>query len=61
MLSQQNLKEIFRAFIGTGARPSPDLIGALAEASGKTAADLQEEYKAYTTWMTDDDTAPYKE
>lgn len=61
MLTQQNLKEIFRAFIVIGERPSQDLIGALAAASGKTPTGLQEEYKAYTQWMTDDDSAPYKE
>ena len=59
MLTQQNLKEIFRAFIMTAEiHPSTDLIGALANVSGKTANGLQEEYKAYANWMTDEDSDP---
>jgi len=62
MLTQQNLKEIFRAFIMTGeVRPSTDLFGALAKASGETEAGLKEAYNAYCKSLTDDDSDALRE
>ncbi len=60
MLTEKNLKEIFCAFIATDDFcPSAGLFKALADASGKTEADLRNAYKAYWRHLTGMEADPF--
>jgi len=45
-LKDENLIEIFTAFVDAEINPSPTLLTALANASGRTVADLKTQFRA---------------
>jgi hypothetical protein len=62
MLSERDIREIFRAFILTGQiAPSPALLRGLAGACGKTEEVLREEYKVYWKFLTGSGNDPFEE
>jgi hypothetical protein len=61
MLKPENIEEIFLAFIGTGDLvPSQNLLAALAETTGKTEAELHEQYKRFAQSITDSRADPFE-
>ncbi|MBX3499082.1 MAG: hypothetical protein KF889_06520 [Alphaproteobacteria bacterium] len=61
MLKPENIEEIFLAFIGAGDLvPSPKLLAALAEESGKTETEMRTWYRRFARSVADSAADPFE-
>ncbi len=62
MLKPDHIEEIFLAFLGAGALvPSRKLLAALAEATGKTEAEVREQYRTFARSVTETQADPFED
>ena len=62
MLNPEHIEEIFLAFLGAGALvPSHELLAALAEATGKTEADLRQQYRTFAQSVSGTQADPFED